>query len=51
MVQSSGNSLDCNDGEVIVSALCNGGGAAKVSEGRNAKCDAANGMVGLCMRR
>jgi Collagen triple helix repeat (20 copies) len=51
LVQGSGDTLACNDGEVIVSALCNGGGAPTISQGRSAKCEAAGGMVGLCMRR
>jgi Collagen triple helix repeat (20 copies) len=51
LVQGSGDTLACNDGEVIVSALCNGGGAPTISQGRSARCEAAGGMVGLCMRR
>src|SRR5262249_54097818 len=50
MVQGSGDTIACNDGEVLVSALCNGNSAAKVTDGR-AHCEAANGGVGLCMRR
>ena len=40
----------CNEGEVLVSAVCNEGGVPTVSQGRSAKCT-ANGVTGLCMRR
>jgi hypothetical protein len=50
LVQQAGDTLACNDDEVLVSALCNEGGAPTVSQGRSAKC-AANGVTGLCMRR
>jgi hypothetical protein len=42
--------ITCNDGEVLVSALCNGSGSPSVSEGRSAKCE-GSAIVGLCMRR
>jgi hypothetical protein len=51
MVQGSGDSLACNEGEVLVSALCNEGGAPAISQDRNAKCSAASGVVGLCLRQ
>jgi hypothetical protein len=51
MVQSSEDALACNEDEVLVSALCNQGGAPSISQGRNAKCDAASGVVGLCLRQ
>ncbi len=50
LVQQTGDTLACNDGEVLVSALCSEGGAPTVSQGRSAKCT-ANGVTGLCMRR
>jgi hypothetical protein len=49
MVQDAAT-IACNDGEVLVSALCSGSGTPSVSDGRSAKCD-GSGVVGLCMRR
>jgi hypothetical protein len=51
MVQGSSDALACNEGEVLVSALCNDGGAPTISQGRAAKCNATAGVVGLCMRQ
>ena len=51
LVQGSGDTLACNDGEVLVSALCNEGGVPAISQGRSAKCNATSGVVGLCMRQ
>ncbi|HKA81925.1 MAG TPA: hypothetical protein VKD43_17925 [Xanthobacteraceae bacterium] len=42
--------IACNDGEVLVSALCSGSGTPSVSEGRSAKCE-GGAIVGLCMRK
>jgi hypothetical protein len=49
MVQDAA-AIACNDGEVLVSALCSGSGTPTVSDGRSAKCE-GGGVVGLCMRR
>jgi hypothetical protein len=49
MVQGGGDPIACNDGEVLVSAVCNGSSTPRVSEGRTFRCD--EGGVGLCMRR
>jgi hypothetical protein len=51
LVQDSGDAIACNDGEVLVSALCNEGGVPTVSQNRSAKCATPGGAVGLCMRR
>jgi len=49
-VEESGDSVACNDGEVLVSALCKEGPAAlQVTAG--AKCGTATGLIGLCMRK
>jgi hypothetical protein len=50
LVQQTGDTLACNDGEVLVSALCAEGAAPTISQGRSAKC-ATGGVTGLCMRR
>jgi hypothetical protein len=49
MVQDAA-AIACNDGEVLVSALCSGSGTPSVSNGSSAKCE-GSGVVGLCMRR
>jgi hypothetical protein len=49
MVQDAA-AISCNDGEVLVSALCSGSGSPSVSNGRSAKCE-GTGVVGLCMRQ
>jgi hypothetical protein len=50
LVQETGDSLSCNQGEVLASVLCGDGAAAAVSEKRSAKCAAPNGVVGLCVK-
>ena len=47
-VEASGDLVACNDGEVLVSAICKEGAATL--QGTGAKCGVAGG-VGLCMRR
>jgi hypothetical protein len=47
-VEASGDLIACNDGEVLVSAICKEGSATL--QGTGAKCGLAGG-VGLCMRR
>jgi hypothetical protein len=49
MVQDAA-AIACNEGEVLVSALCSGSGTPNVSDGRSAKCE-GTGVTGLCMRR
>ena len=45
----TGDVIACNDGEVLVSAICKEGSAAL--QGTGAKCSAPAGGVGLCMRK
>jgi hypothetical protein len=47
-VEASGSSVNCNDGEVLVSAICKEGAATQ--QGAGARCS-TDGIVGLCMRR
>jgi hypothetical protein len=47
-VEASGDTINCNGGEVLVSAICKEGAATQ--QGAGAKCSTA-GIVGLCMRR
>jgi Collagen triple helix repeat (20 copies) len=49
MVQDAA-AIACNEGEVLVSALCSGSGTPTVSDGRSAKCE-GTGVTGLCMRK
>jgi hypothetical protein len=50
LVQESGDALACRADEVLASVLCSDGAAAAISERRNAKCPAASGVVGICMK-
>ena len=47
-VEGTGDAVACNDGEVLVSAICKEG-PATLQGPSAAKCGAAGGMVGLCM--
>ena len=49
LVQETGDTLTCNEGEVLASVLCGNGAAAAVSQKRSAKC-AAPGVVGICIK-
>jgi hypothetical protein len=49
-VEGSGGAFACNDGEVLVSAICKEG-PATVQGTTDAKCGTATGIVGLCMRK
>jgi hypothetical protein len=49
-VEGSGDAVACNDGEVLVSAICKEG-PATLQGTAGAKCDTATGVVGLCMRK
>jgi Collagen triple helix repeat (20 copies) len=49
-VEGSGDAIACNDGEVLVSAICKEG-SATLQGAAGAKCSTATGVVGLCMRK
>src|SRR5215471_17076566 len=49
-VEGSGDAVACNDGEVLVSAICKEG-PATLQGAAGAKCGTATGVVGLCMRK
>jgi len=48
--EGSGDAIACNDGEVLVSAICKEG-SATLQGAAGAKCGTATGVVGLCMRK
>jgi hypothetical protein len=48
-VEASGDAIACNDGELLVSAICKEG-SATMQGTAGAKCGTA-GMVALCMRK
>ena len=47
---ASGETVTCNADEVLVSALCKGGGAATL-QNNGASCTGATGIVGICMKK
>ena len=49
-VEGSGDAIACNEGEVLVSAICKEGPATLQGPG-GAKCGTATGVVGLCVRK
>ena len=49
-VEGPGDAVACNDGEVLVSAICKEG-PATLQGAAGAKCGTATGVVGLCMRK
>jgi hypothetical protein len=49
-VEGSGDAIACNEGEVLVSAICKEG-PATIQGTVSAKCGSAIGIVGLCMRK
>jgi Collagen triple helix repeat (20 copies) len=49
-VEGSGDAIACNEGEVLVSAICKEGPATLQGPG-GAKCGTATGVVGLCARK
>jgi hypothetical protein len=49
-VEGSGDAVACDDGEVLVSAICKEG-PASLQGAAGAKCGTATGVVGLCMRK
>jgi len=48
--ETAGETADCAANEILVSALCRGGGAP-VLEGSAVRCSGATGIVGLCLQR
>ncbi len=50
LVQNTGDTLTCNEGEVLASVRCGDGSVANVTQNRSAKCPTA-GLVGICMRQ
>ncbi len=50
LVQDTGDTLSCNEGEVLATVRCGDGAAATVTQNRSAKCT-AGGVVGICMRQ
>ena len=50
-VEGSGDAIACNEGEVLVSAICKEGPATVQGAGAGAKCGTATGIIGLCMRK
>src|SRR5262245_38370452 len=50
-VEGPGDAIACNEGEVLVSAICKEGPATVQGAAAGAKCGTATGVVGLCMRK
>jgi hypothetical protein len=50
-VEGPGDSIACNEGEVLVAAICKEGPATVQGAAAGAKCGTATGIVGLCMRK
>jgi Collagen triple helix repeat (20 copies) len=50
-VEGPGDAIACNEGEVLVSAICKEGPATVQGAAAGAKCATATGIVGLCMRK
>jgi hypothetical protein len=50
-VEGPGDAIACNEGEVLVSAICKEGPATVQGAAAGAKCGTATGIVGLCMRK
>jgi hypothetical protein len=50
-VEGSGDAIACNEGEVLVSAICKEGPATVQGAAAGAKCGTATGIVALCMRK
>jgi hypothetical protein len=49
-LEGPGDAVACNDGEVLVAAICKEG-PATLQGAAGAKCGTATGVVGLCMRK
>jgi hypothetical protein len=50
-VEGAGDAIACNEGEVLVAAICKEGPATVQGAAAGAKCGTATGIVGLCMRK
>ena len=50
-VEGPGDAVACNEGEVLVSAICKEGPATVQGAAAGAKCGTATGIIGLCMRK
>jgi len=50
-VEGPGDAIACNEGEVLVSAICKDGPATVQGAAASAKCGTATGIIGLCMRK
>jgi hypothetical protein len=50
-VEGPGDTIACNEGEVLVSAICKEGTATVQGTATGAKCGTATGIIGLCMRK
>ena len=48
---SSGDSVTCEENEVLVSAICKNAGGPPVLQGATVRCAGSAGIVGLCMRK
>jgi hypothetical protein len=50
-VEGPGDAIACNEGEVLVAAICKEGPATVQGAAAGAKCASATGIIGLCMRK
>jgi Collagen triple helix repeat (20 copies) len=50
-VEGPGDAIACNEGEVLVAAICKEGPATVQGAAAGAKCGSATGIIGLCMRK
>jgi hypothetical protein len=50
-VEGPGDAIACNEGEVLVAAICKEGPATVQGAAAGAKCGTATGIIGLCMRK
>jgi Collagen triple helix repeat (20 copies) len=50
-VEGAGGAIACNEGEVLVAAICKEGPATVQGAAAAAKCGTATGIVGLCVRK
>lgn len=50
-VEGAGDAIACNEGEVLVAAICKEGPATVQGAAAGARCSTATGIVGLCMRK
>ena len=48
---SNGDSVTCEENEVLVSAICKNAGGPPVLQGATVRCAGSAGIVGLCMRK